>query len=209
VRDLHVLDVGCGSGHTAVAFALAGASATGLDISQRMVRHAQQLAQEHGVNAVFVQGQAETLTGLPDGAFDLVFSSYALHYVAQLGRALAACRRVLVDGGRLVIAVEHPLRACFFDDETEELAVFPIRDYAGGSPMRWTFPESDAGMTTYARTLSEWTDALTAAGFCLRRLVEPRVPVEVMDELWPDDGALAPLRNLPHTLILLAEAEPN
>jgi hypothetical protein len=45
---------------------------------------------------------------------------------------------------------------------------------------------------------------LAAAGFTLRRLLEPEPPADLLDEIWPLDDALSALRFVPPTIIFLA-----
>src|SRR5205807_6223762 len=46
---------------------------------------------------------------LAAAAFDLVYSSLALHYVKELDRLMAQVHRALAPGGRLVFSAEHPI----------------------------------------------------------------------------------------------------
>src|SRR5260370_15211608 len=46
---------------------------------------------------------------LPPESFDLVYSSLALHYVAELDALMAKVRAALLPGGSLVFSVEHPI----------------------------------------------------------------------------------------------------
>ena len=46
---------------------------------------------------------------LSPASFDLVYSSLALHYIANLDGLLSEVHRSLVEGGSLVFSVEHPI----------------------------------------------------------------------------------------------------
>lgn len=224
VRSRRVLDIGCGGGQNCIALARQGAIVTGLDFSAAQLAYAQRLAakelgQEPGEAlrtgkagpVEFVQGAAEELAGLPDEHFDLLLSVNTLQYVGAIGPCLAACRRVLRRGGRLVVALDHPLRACFFEDgaggEDEEPSIIPARSYYDRRPRRWQWGSTGILLQTYHRTIGEWSDLLAAAPLRLLRLVEPQPPAATLDALWPADGALAPLRCVPHVLLLVAQKE--
>ena len=93
-----VLDACCGTGDLAIAAARAGARVTGLDFSPRMLERARRKL--HSVT--WVEGD---LLALPfeEGSFDAATVGFGVRNVADLPRALAELRRVLVPAGRLAI----------------------------------------------------------------------------------------------------------
>jgi SAM-dependent methyltransferase len=95
-----VLDVGCGRGDLASNFAQAGWYASGLDISPAAV----QAAREVGVDA-----RVGTIETAPweDASFDLVIMSHSLEHMPDPAGALAHARRLLRDGGTLIVAVPN------------------------------------------------------------------------------------------------------
>lgn len=206
VRDRHILDLGCGGGQCSIAFARQGAVATGLDISDAQLDYARQLAAAEKVDVQFVQGTAEDLGAFTSGDWDIVFSTYALHYVADLPRCLSECSRILHPGGLFVFSLDHPLRDCFFDAEDDEIAIYPVFGYFDNRPIRWRWPErTDLVVQSYHHTIAQWIDMLAVAGFQLTRLLEPSPPAALLDATFPSDGALAPLRHIPQTIIFVAE----
>lgn len=98
-----VLDVGCGTG--AFAARLAGQNprqaVVGVDLSAGMLAEARRKLAD-APNARFVQAPATRLP-FDDGAFDVVVSASALHYVPEPAEALREAARVLAPGGRLVL----------------------------------------------------------------------------------------------------------
>jgi SAM-dependent methyltransferase len=209
LRGLRVLDLGCGGGQTTIAMARQGAQVTGVDSSGEQLYHARALVAAEGEGADlkidFVQADMAKLEGVADEAWDVVFSAFALPYVAQPRPCLVEWRRVLRVGGRLLISMDHPLRDCFWDTDEEELSSFPVRSYFDRTPWEWQFPNTEVYLRSHRYTVGDWVDLVQEAGFGRVRVVEPPTPVEMLDELWPQDSALAPLRHLPQTLILMAE----
>lgn len=94
--DERVLDVGCGDGSVtaAVAELVPRGRVLGVDPSPRMLDVARSRVTP---NLAFEPGAAETLAY--DGGFDVVVSFNALHWVADLGAAMARVRAALVGGG--------------------------------------------------------------------------------------------------------------
>jgi len=69
----NLLDVVCGSGQVALWAARDGANVTGVDIAPNLVQRAQARARAEGLNARFVEGDAEALL-FEDADFDFVAS---------------------------------------------------------------------------------------------------------------------------------------
>ena len=200
------IDQAAGGGQCRIAFARQGAIVTGVDLSEAQLAYAGRLAAQEEVAVRLVQASAEDLSALASGSYDLVFSVNTLTYVARAADCLAECCRVLVRGGRLVFSLDHPLRYSFLDpgltDLDDELSIVPVRSYYDDGCHRWRWPGSGIVLQSYHRTIGQWTDLLAAAGLQLLRIVEPMPPADLLDDLLPEDGAQAPLRLIPHTVIL-------
>jgi ubiquinone/menaquinone biosynthesis C-methylase UbiE len=100
-----VADIGCGIGLNAIWMAERvgpNGSATGIDMSEEQTRIAAANAQASGIkNAFFQQGSA-TSTGLPRGAFDLVYCRFLLCHLTNPAVAVEEMSSLLKPGGVLV-----------------------------------------------------------------------------------------------------------
>jgi SAM-dependent methyltransferase len=103
-RDLEVLDVGCGQGIDLCEYALAGARATGIDLTPRHLELAREHLAELDLEATVVEGDAERLP-FPDESFDRVSSNGVLHHTPDTPAALREIRRVLRPGGLATVIV--------------------------------------------------------------------------------------------------------
>jgi SAM-dependent methyltransferase len=112
-RGLRVLDVGCGQGIDAARYAMAGARATGLDLTPRHVELAQAHLDALGLDAEIVRGDAEVMP-FDDHTFDRVSSNGVLHHTPDIGAALREIRRVLVPGGELRMILYNRASAWFW-----------------------------------------------------------------------------------------------
>ncbi|MEO3814443.1 class I SAM-dependent methyltransferase [Sphaerisporangium sp. B11E5] len=96
----HVLDLGCGPGRHAEAFARAGWTAAGLDRSEHAVAAARRRAEDEGLPATYHAGD---FTRLPfaDASFDYVLAWNVVYHGDEdvLARVLAEVGRVLRPGG--------------------------------------------------------------------------------------------------------------
>jgi len=102
--DDTVLDVACGTGMVACAFAAIANHVTGIDLTPAMLEQARLLAQRRGLtNLSWRQGDIETLP-FPDNNFSVVLSRYAFHHFLNPGVVLSEMARVCRPGGRILIA---------------------------------------------------------------------------------------------------------
>jgi trans-aconitate 2-methyltransferase len=98
-----VLDIGCGDGFLTreIATRLPRGYIVGVDASPRMVAAAEQAGPSAAAGPVFVCADARRLPFAR--SFDMVVSFNALHWVPQLGDALAGIATVLRPGGKALI----------------------------------------------------------------------------------------------------------
>jgi predicted TPR repeat methyltransferase len=97
------IDLGCGTGLAAAAFARNVDRFTGIDLSPRMIEKARLT----GLYAELeVDDMLQGLRGRDDASADLILAADAMVYVADLAPVLAEARRVLVSGGLLAFTAE-------------------------------------------------------------------------------------------------------
>jgi predicted TPR repeat methyltransferase len=98
------IDLGCGTGLAASAFAKEVDHFTGIDLSPGMIEK----AQETGIYAELeVNDMLEGLRARPDASADLVLAADAMVYVADLVPVLKEARRVLSPGGMFAFTLER------------------------------------------------------------------------------------------------------
>jgi ubiquinone/menaquinone biosynthesis C-methylase UbiE len=143
-----VLDVGCGTGHAALAAAeVVGrrGRVVGADLAAPLLDVARAKASARGVEHVeFVEGDFRAL-GFPDGAFDVVLCSFAIFLVPDMPGALAELWRMVAPGGRLGVTswgpeLFQPAGSMWWEALKGELAAADVP--TGPSPRaQWESPE--------------------------------------------------------------------
>ena len=97
-----VLDLGCGGGGNAIGLARRGWTATGLDSSPKAISSARISAANAGVQVRFLL--EDMTTWMPDAAYDLVLSLFALPPRGAVRTALLSrCKLALAPGGMLIV----------------------------------------------------------------------------------------------------------
>ncbi len=106
LRERRVLDVATGGGHTALAFARAGAEVTATDLTPDMLRAAKAFIADAITNKDgalrFRLAPAEKLP-FEDAAFEVVTCRIAAHHFADPQAFVKEAARVLVPGGMLML----------------------------------------------------------------------------------------------------------
>ena len=140
-----MLDLGCGYGWHAFYAAENGAEKVlGIDLSEKMLA----VAREKNTfqNVRFARGAMEDVR-FPDGSFDAVLSSLALHYVKDYAELVSRVYRWLAPGGAFVFSAEHPTFTAYGNQDwyyspEGEILHFPVDRYfyegerEGGFPRR-------------------------------------------------------------------------
>ena len=112
-----LLEIGCGSGADAIAFADRGCRVAALDISDRMIDATRDRARERGVDAsvLALRGRVSELSAqlarLPWAPFDGAYANFSLTYEESLRSVATAVHSLLRPGGRFLFTL--PNRLCF------------------------------------------------------------------------------------------------
>lgn len=171
MKGLRVADLGCGFGWFCRWARGAGAgSVLGIDVSERMLARAR--AETKDVAIRYAKTDLETAE-LPPGAFDLVYSSLALHYVVNLERLVETVYAALAPGGRFVFSVEHPVFTAPSVPGWREIdgrKMWPVDSYLDEGPR--TTDWLAKGVIKRHRTIGTYVNTLLRAGFTLAHLEE-------------------------------------
>lgn len=102
-ESLNILDLGCGTGLSGMAFQDLAKTLTGIDLSEKMLLK----ARERGIYTNLLQGDLITLLAdLPPASFDLVIAADVLVYIGALDSLFPAVSRVLKPVGLFAFSVE-------------------------------------------------------------------------------------------------------
>ena len=174
------LDLGCGEGRLARDLERLGHRVSAVDASATLVAAAREADPELEVavaDAAALPFAAET--------FDLVVAFMSLQDVDDLEGAVGEAARVLEPGGRLCLAVVHPLSSAGRFDGLEAGSPFVIDgSYLATSYYADNLVRGGLEMTFVSahRPLEAYTEALAGAGLLIERLREPALPDVALDK---------------------------
>jgi len=109
--DDTVLDVACGPGLLACAFARVARQATGLDMTPAMLEQAHKTQQEQSLKNVSCRQGEVCALPFADATFSIVSSRFAFHHFQEPLAAFTEMKRVCKPQGRIVVADSAPVAA--------------------------------------------------------------------------------------------------
>jgi SAM-dependent methyltransferase len=169
------LDIGCGEGRVSRDLKTLGHRVVSIDASWRMVQAAASAAPD--IPVVVADGAALPLVA---GCSDLVVAYMSLHDMDDMQQAVMEAARVLQPGGRLCVAVVHPINSAGHFESLEPDSAFMIEgSYLEAHPYASRVDRDGLSMTfsSHHYPLGTYFEAMQAAGFVVEALRE--VPVGV------------------------------
>ena len=180
VSGKSVIDIGCGEGRFCRLLAKLGATVTGMDITESLIKQARDLG---GTGQTYMVGDAEDLAGVEDDSFDLAVSYIVLVDLLDYRRSIGEAYRVLKPGGRFVVCNVHPMRSADTGGwvrQGRRRLFYPLSGYSDEGPREfdwWGRP-----FINMHRRLSSHVAAFLEEGFVLRGLDEPTPSVDQLAE---------------------------
>lgn len=172
LANLRILDLGCGDArYGREALEQGCLSYLGIDGSQNMINLAnEQLA---GTSGQVLRATIENWT-FPQEQFNLVISRLALHYVEDIAAVFANVYNALVEDGRLIFSVEHPvITSCNRARKKGQARQDWIVDGYFDTGLRQTYWIAGE-IIKYHRTVEDYFMALRQAGFEVDAVRESR-----------------------------------
>lgn len=177
------LDVGCGEGRLTRRLEALGHRVLGIDGAPTMAA----AAATHPDRVPVAVADAARLP-FASGRFDLVVLFMVLHDVDDMEEAVAEAARVTSSGGRVCMAIAHPLQGIGDFAGTDRQRRYVIdRPYFEERRLTYWLDEggSRVALNFRYRPVSAYTSAFERAGLLVESLREPAPPVDAGDRL-PD-----------------------
>jgi len=177
VRDLTILDSGCGEGRFCRILVECGArQVVGIDACKPMINAAREL---QSARETYRIADAEDLSVLEDRGFDLATSYLNQCDLLDFRANTREVFRLLRPGGRFIIANVHPMRSAvgdwqISDDGTKQHVI--LDNYFEERERHWKMLDCD--FTNIHRTLSTYVKGFRESRFVLDNIIEPTVEAE-------------------------------
>lgn len=150
-----------GDHYAVLAFALLGAQVTSCDISLPQLQAGQRLLERFGLKASFIQADTMQLSGLPDDAFDLVYTSNGVHvWLDDLPAMYRNIHRIMKKEGVYIMCDVHPFQRPF----GENLQV--VKPYENVGPFE------DEATINFAWRVQDFINAMAGSGLRIFHMEE-------------------------------------
>lgn len=170
LKGKRILVPSSGDNHAVFAFHLLGAHVTSCDISEKQIENARALAGKHGWDIEFICEDTMSLSRIPSGEFDLVYTSNGVHvWIHDLASMYANIARVLKQEGTYLMFDIHPVLRPFGINAGHSLTVEKPYDATG------PFGE----VPQYKWRIQDIMNAIVSSNLTIRRV----------EEMYAEDGS--------------------
>ena len=135
---MEVLEIGCGTGSTAIVHAPYVKHIRAIDFSQKMIDIAQTRAAAQTINNITFERASIEELNIPDQSYDMVLGLSVLHLLEEKEAVMAKVYALLKPGGLFVTST-----ACLRDTMAWFRWIAPIGKFLGFFPLVKAFTEQD------------------------------------------------------------------
>lgn len=190
IKNLFVLDAGCGNGYLSRLMAKKGAKVSGIDFSKHFIDYCKRREKEEPLGCEFQKGSLTDMSFFESEKFDIVVSNIVMVDVQDYKTAFKEINRVLKQNGRFIWSNLHPIFGTFnqffyrlpFDTPRNEERICSMIDRyfdTGAILVSWG---NIKPIWQFHRSLQEYSQALYEAGFLIREIIEPKPSLEDIKE---------------------------
>ena len=165
--DMEVLEIGCGTGTTAIAHAPFVGHIRATDLSSRMVEIAKDKAKAAGIDNVTFEALSVDALDVPGASIDVFMAHNILHLLEDKERAIADIHNMLKPGGVFVTST-----ACIGDMMLPLRLIIPVGRFLRLFPLVKVFSVAELKGTLENAEFEidyEWQPKKSAAAFIICR----------------------------------------
>ena len=165
--DMEVLEIGCGTGSTAIAHAPYVGHIRATDLSARMIEIAKDRAKVAGIENVTFEASSIDALDVPDASVDVVMAHSVLHLLEDKEQVIADVHKMLKPGGVFVSST-----ACIGDMMLPLRLIIPVGRLLRLFPLVKVFSVADlkTSLETGGFDIDyEWQPKKSAAAFIICR----------------------------------------
>jgi len=171
-----ILHLQCHFGQDSISLCRLGAVVTGVDLSDKAIETARQIATDTNAHANFICCDIYDLPNHLDKTFDLVYTSYgAIGWLPDLDKWASIISRFLKPNGQFVMVEFHPI-VWMFDNNFEKIAYSYFNTGAIIETESGTYADKTADLT---QEFVSWNHSL---GEVINSLVKSALQIDLLNE---------------------------
>lgn len=168
LKGKKVLHLQCHFGQDSISLARMGAQVVGVDLSDKAIAYAQDLAKDLNADARFICCDIYDLPNHLKEQFDIVFSSYGtIGWLPDLDKWASIITHYLKPGGQFIFAEFHPV-VWMFDNDFQKIAYSYFKTDAIVESYSGTYADKNAAVAikdvSWNHSLAEVLSSLLKAG---------------------------------------------
>lgn len=176
VTSKSILHLQCHFGQDSMSLQRMGAQVTGVDLSDKAIQRAKEIAAELGLETQFICCDIYDTQQYIQDKFDIVFTSYGtIGWLPDLDKWATVIQSCLKPGGRFVMADFHPV-IWMFDNDFEKMVYSYFNDEDIVEEENGTYADKQANITaktiSWNHSLSELLQALLGVGLQIKQFHE-------------------------------------
>jgi ubiquinone/menaquinone biosynthesis C-methylase UbiE len=204
IKEKKILEIGCGGAQCGIAMAKKGAKVIGIDISEKQLEFARELAKKNKANVTFYQGDVRKLNQIKSKSQDIVFSAWALFYIDDLKSCFKEVHRVLKPNGVFVLSMPHPIYFTLNPKTLKlEKSYFKTGKYV--KIEKW-MDGKEHKFVSYKHTVSDLINLFIKTDFQIEEVIEPDSRKHYPKDPWYNIWEFTPelMAYVPPTIIFKA-----
>ena len=176
IEGKNILHIQCHFGQDTISLARLGAKTTGVDLSDKAIRIAKELAFKSNVDSTFVCCDVYNLPNYLEEKFDIVFTSYGvIGWLPDLDKWAKIVSKYLKRNGKFIFLEFHPV-VWMFDDDFQKIKYNYFNHAAIIEVERGTYADRNADIeqkhVTWNHSISEVVNNLVRNGLEIKSLDE-------------------------------------
>jgi 2-polyprenyl-3-methyl-5-hydroxy-6-metoxy-1,4-benzoquinol methylase len=176
VKGKSILHLQCHFGQDSISLSRMGARVTGIDLSDKAIQKAEEIAKATQTDAKFICCDLYNLPKHLDEKFDIVFTSYGtIGWLPDMDKWAKIVSQYLKPGGQFVFVEFHPV-VWMFDDNFEKITYSYFNTGAIIDTEQGTYADKEANITvsnvTWNHSMGEVVNSLIKNGLEILSLNE-------------------------------------
>ncbi|MBU3905258.1 MAG: methyltransferase domain-containing protein [Nanoarchaeota archaeon] len=171
VKGKKIIEVGCGGGQISIFLAKKGANCTGIDLSEKELDYAKNLAKIEKVNVNFLKGSFQDLSRFKKNSFDIAVSSWAFQYSPNLNKLFKEVYKIIKPNGIFIFSMPHPFYE-IMDSKTHKIKYSYFKTGRYENIDVWQDGSKHKFVGFHVK-VSDIYNALIDAGFYVEKIIEP------------------------------------